>query len=83
LTKLGKVLSSPTGLQVLRKERNLEEAHIASGGLRDRLVGRLADAARNLRAAKDDLPKYRRDAQVKQLLSDCREAIEDLEVIQK
>jgi hypothetical protein len=83
LTRLGKVLSAPEGLKVLRKERNLEEAHIASGGLRDRLVGRLSDSARNLRAAKDDMPKYKKDAEVKQLLAECREAIEDLEAIQK
>ncbi len=83
LTKLGKVLSSAEGLKVLRRERNLEEAHIASGGLRDRLVGRLADAGRNLRAAKDDLPKYKKDSEVKQLLTECREALEDLEALQK
>jgi hypothetical protein len=83
LTKLGKVISSPDGLKVLRKERNLEEAHIASGGLRDRLIGRLSNSARNLRAAKDDMPKYKKDADVKSLLGECREALEDLEVFQK
>jgi hypothetical protein len=83
LTRLGKVLTSAEGLKVLRRERNLEEAHIASGGLRDRLIGRLADSARNLRAAKDDMPKYRKDAEVKKLIAECKEAIEDLEAIQK
>lgn len=83
LTKLGKVISSSDGLKTLRKERNLEMAHVASGGLRDRLIGRLDASARNLRAAKDDMPKYKKDSEVKKLLEECREALEDLEAVQK
>lgn len=79
LTKLGKVLASPEGLKVLRTSRNLEEAHAASGGVRDRLVNRLLNAARSLRAAKDDMPKYKRDQEVKNLVADCRSALEDVE----
>jgi hypothetical protein len=83
LTRLGKVLASPEGLKVLRAGHNLEEAHIASGGLRDRLVNRLLSAARSLRAAKDDMPKYRKDQEVKDLIADCRSALEDLEQAQR
>lgn len=83
LTRLGKVLASPDGLRVLRAEHNLEEAHIASGGLRDRLVNRLSSAARNLRAAKDDMPKYKNDQDVKDLIADCRSALEDVEQAQR
>lgn len=78
LTKLGKVLASPDGLKVLRAEGNLQEAHIASGGLRDRLVGRLDTAGRNLRAAMDDMPSYRKDAKVGHLLDECIDALDAL-----
>jgi hypothetical protein len=83
LTRLGKVLASPEGLRVLRTEHNLEEAHIASGGLRDRLINRLSTAARNLRAAKDDMHVHRKDQEVKGLIADCRTALEDVERAQK
>lgn len=79
LTRLGKVLSSEDGLKVLRAGRNLEEAHIASGGRRDRLVNRLSNAARNLRAAKDDISTHKRDPDVRALVADCSAALEDLE----
>lgn len=83
LTRLGKVLASPEGLKVLRAERNLEEAHVASGGLRDRLVNRLSSAARNLRAAKNEISKYRSDNEVKDLIVECRSALDDVEQAQK
>jgi hypothetical protein len=78
LTKLGKVISSQEGLKSLRRDRNLEEAHVASGGLRDRLVTRLSTAGRNLRAAKDDLPKYKKDEEVIDLVQESREALDEL-----
>ncbi len=79
LTKLGNVISSPEGLKSLRKERNLEEAHAASGGLRNGLVSLLSNAARYLRAAKPDMPAYKKDEEVIQLLADCKEALTDLD----
>lgn len=81
ITKLGKVVASKEGLKVLRQERNLEEAIVASGGIRDRLIGRLSNAARSLRAAKDDLPRYKKDKDVRQLIDEAAEALEDLRKI--
>lgn len=83
ITTLGKVLASPDGLKVLRAQRNLEEAHFASGGLRERLVNRLGGAGRNLRAAKDDMPKYKKDRKVGELIDECVEALDDLVQIRK
>lgn len=79
LTKLGRVIASTEGLKVLRKEHNLTEAHIASGGLRERLINRLSDSAHNLRAAKDDMPAYKKDPEVQKLIIECKEALEDLQ----
>lgn len=78
LTKLGKVLASSEGLKALRAGQSLDEAHIASGGFRDRLIGRLSNAARSLRAAEPDIPAYRRDQEVKDLIGECEEALEDV-----
>lgn len=81
ITKLGKVVSSVEGMKVLRRERNLEEALVASGGIRDRLLTRIVSAARNLRAAKDDLPRYKRDAEVRGAIDDAADAINELQKI--
>lgn len=78
LTKLGKVISSAEGLKALRSNQTLEEAHIASGGVRDRLIERLLNAARSLRAAESDAAKYRKDEKIKELIEDCEEALEDV-----
>lgn len=83
ITKLGKVVASKDGLKALRQGRNLEEALVASGGVRDRLIDRLSNAARNLRAAKEDIPKYKRDQEVKDLLAQNVEALEALSKIAK
>jgi hypothetical protein len=79
ITKLGKVISSVDGLKTLRAERNLEMADVASGGLKDRLIGRLESSGRNLRAAKDDIKKYKKDENVISLVQECNEAIVDLQ----
>lgn len=79
ITKLGKVIASEDGLKALRSERNLELAHVASGGLLERLTTYLETAGRNLRAAKKDLPKYKNNTDVKELLKNCRDALKDLE----
>lgn len=81
LTALGRIVSSPEGLQVLRKERNLETADQASRDLRERLSAQLSDAARYLRAAKADMPKYKKDPAIKKLLEDCKKALAELEKI--
>ncbi|MFA5935604.1 MAG: hypothetical protein WC787_02000 [Patescibacteria group bacterium] len=83
ITKLGKVISSPEGLDALRKERNLELAHVASGGLLDTLLARLNSSASTLRAAKKDIVTYKNNTDVKRLLEECREALDDLEELRK
>lgn len=81
ITKLGKVIASPEGLKALRKEGNLEEALAASGGILDRLTNRLSIAARNLRAAKDDLPAHKKDKDVQKIIAECEEALRELKEI--
>jgi hypothetical protein len=83
ITNLGKAVSTAEGLKVLRATRNLHEAVVASGGILERLRNRLASANRSLRAAKGDLPKYKRDQDVKDLIGECDEAVEDLKKIIK
>lgn len=81
LNKLGAVIASEEGLKVLRKERNLETAYIASGGLRERLIIYLGTASKNLKAAKLDMSKYKKDDDVQELLKECRDALGVLESI--
>jgi len=81
ITDLGKVVASKEGLKLLRKERNLQDALIVSGGVLERLLNRLATAARNLRAAGDDLPTYKKDKSVQNLLADCDEALNNLKSV--
>jgi hypothetical protein len=78
ITDLGKAIASKDGLKVLRKERNLKEALVASGGVLERLQNRLSSAARSLRAAKDDLPAYKKDKDVQKLIAEVAEALEAL-----
>lgn len=79
LTSLGKVLNSKDGLKNLRESRNLNDAVVASGGLLERLKDRLSDAIRNLRAAKDDIPKFKKDSSVKKMIEDCRKILDEIE----
>ena len=78
ITDLGTVLSSSDGIDVLRSTRDLDQAVIASGGLRDRLVRRLTNALNALKAATEDFPNYREDPEVTELLGLCYEALEGL-----
>jgi hypothetical protein len=78
ITNLGKAISSDEGLKALRSTRNLDEALVASGGILERLVNRLSGAARNLRAAKDDLRAYKKNKDVLKLIGECEEALSDL-----
>ena len=67
----------------MRSTHDLEEAHIASGGIRKRLLGRLEAAGRNLRSAKQDFLKYKKDAEVNARLDECEEALGDLNKLRK
>ena len=83
LTALGKVLKSKEGLKSLREGRNLTDAVIVSGGLLERLKDRLSDALRSLRAAKDDLPRFKQNVEVKKMIADCRKVLDEIEEAQK
>lgn len=78
ITKLGKVVDSKEGLQVLRKTGDLEEAEIASGGRLERLLKRLSGAAVQLEKADEDFEKYGSDDEVQSLLGRCRRALNKL-----
>ncbi len=78
ITRLGTVVASEEGLRVLRESRDLEEAHIAAGGLKERLMRRLARARGNLEKAIQDLPDYVEDDEVIELLNGCEEALAQL-----
>ena len=78
ITDLGTVVDSVDGLQVLRETRDLEAAFIAAGGLRDRLLKRLTNALNNLVAAKIDMPAYMNDEEIQTLLTQCKEALQQL-----
>ena len=75
LTRLGKVVATKEGLGTLRETRDLDEAEIAAGGKRDRLVKRLSTAASNLEKACDDFQRYRKDDDVGQILIRCKKAL--------
>jgi hypothetical protein len=78
ITMLGTVVGSQHGLAVLRETRNLEEAFIAAGGLRERLLRRLNQAITNLEAAESDVHEYSQDQEVQVMLERCKVAIGNL-----
>ncbi len=78
ISTLGIVVKSEEGLRVLRKARNLDEAFIAAGGLRERLLKRLNTASSHLEAAEYDLHLYPKDDEVLTLLKRCESAINNL-----
>jgi hypothetical protein len=78
ITRLGYVVALEDGLRNLRDTRNLEEAYIASGGLKDRLLKRLNQARSALLNAEEDFPNYIEDCEVIKLYGDCVEAISKL-----
>lgn len=73
---LSTVLDSSEGVQVLRDTRNLEEAFISAGGVRDRLLDHLTKARNELRRAREDYPTYADDKQVEDLLGECQETLD-------
>jgi len=78
ITKLGRAVGSADGLEILRGTRDLEEAFIAAGGLRDRLLKRLSLAATSLEAAVDEVHGYADHPEVVFGINRCREALRDL-----
>jgi len=78
ITRLGKVIASEEGRAVLRETRNLEEAYIAAGGLRERLLRRLNRAAGYLEAAEYDIHEYSQDPEVLAVLKRCKNAVDNL-----
>ena len=75
ISKLGRVVETEDGLNVLRETRDLNEADIASGGLKHRLIERLRRAASSLQNAEEDLPNYLDDDEVLRYLDECKDAL--------
>lgn len=78
ISTLGNVVKSEEGLRVLREARNLGEAFIAAGGLKERLLRRLNVASSHLEAAECDLHEYYDDEKVVTLLERCKKALDRL-----
>jgi hypothetical protein len=83
IRRLAHVLSSESGREVLETTRNLDLADEAAGGPLERLLNRLRQASNALRAAQQDLAGYAEEAEVRELLEDCEQAISTLREIQK
>lgn len=78
IRQLGDVLRSPNGVEVLKVTRSLEEAELAAGGPRDRLLTLLMRASSNLAAAQHDILEYAGDSEVQGLVGEIRERLEAL-----
>ena len=78
ITALGEVVASEIGLDVLRTTRDINQAHVAAGGLRERLLRRLNNAYTNLMAANEDIADHREDEQVRALVNECYDALRPL-----
>jgi hypothetical protein len=78
LTRLGKVVGSPEGLEALRQGKALEEAEEASGGAKERLLRRLNAALSALQRAAPDAGRYRRNAEVQGLVAEVQAALDAL-----
>ena len=81
ISELGQVVASPEALKVLRESRNLEDALMASGGVRARLLKRLASAVQSLEKAELDIASFRDDTEVQQALEQCSEALARLKEV--
>jgi hypothetical protein len=71
ITELGRVVASKDALKVFRETRDIEEAMLASGGTKSRLLKNLNFAAQRLMRAEEDIPKFRNDKEVKNAISEC------------
>lgn len=78
ITRLGKAVSSPDGLEALREGKTLDDAEEASGGAKVRLIRRLTTAEVALTRAVVDIRRYRRDPEVRKLIDDLQVALDAL-----
>jgi hypothetical protein len=75
ISELGDVLASPAALKVLRSTGDLEEALLASGGAKTRLIKRLRTALQALERAQPDIGKFASDPEVNTILDRCSEIV--------
>ena len=75
ISQLGSVIASPDALKVLRESRDLEEALMASGGVRARLLKRLNSALTALQKAELDINPFQKDDEVRNIIDQCSEAL--------
>ena len=71
ISALGTVLGSKDGTEKLQETRNLDEAFAAAGGIRQRLLHNLTEAARLLAVASSDFEEYSDDEEVLAALDAC------------
>lgn len=81
ISELGQVVASPEALKVLRETRNLDDALMASGGVRARLLKRLASALQSLQKAELDIASFRDDTEVQETLDQCSEVLARLKEV--
>lgn len=79
LSELAQVVANKPALKELRATRNLEAAFSLTGGVRDRLIGRLSKAAGLLEAARQDFPEYSDDPDVISAVERCQEGLAALQ----
>ncbi len=78
ITRLGTVVESPTGLDVLRNTGDLDSSFEAAGGVLTRLTNRLSSARNTLRAAAEDIDTYADEETVVLLVGECEDALQEL-----
>lgn len=78
ISPLNEVLGDAEATRVLREQRDLSEARDAAGGPLKRLSRRLQSALSSLRAARSDHLACRDDPDIRDLVDQCRRAIDDL-----
>jgi hypothetical protein len=78
VTELGKVVASPDALAVFRETRNIEEAMLASGGTKERLLRNLHLAGQRLLRAEQDIAKFRKNAEVRGAIDSCEAVLNRL-----
>ena len=76
---LSVALSSDDGIETLRRTGNLADAKEAARGGSARLIARLSEAQTALRAALQDIEAHATDPAVRNLVSECRDALTDLD----
>ena len=66
---------------MLERTGALDAAYEAAGGYKSRLIGRLENAEKYLRTAREDLRKYKTAPEVRELIVDCAKALDALKRI--